>query len=128
MWKRVATTTSVAGELGEQVLNGRHRLSDDALLVVGSEPRLEDGPELLDHDRIVIAEQEPNVVVVLEEPHREAGEGVQIGGVLLRTRTVSAVKTRLSPSIRDPRRASCPQVGLQWRDSIGSGKLKTRSG
>ena len=95
------------GELGKHVLNRRDRLLDDALLVIASEPGLEDGPELLDHDRVVIAEQEPNVVVVLEEPCREHGERLQIGRVRLRPRIGGAVLPRIhhQPETHDAPRA-----------------------
>ena len=94
------------GELGKHVLNRRDRLLDDALLVIASEPGPEDGPEVLDHDRVGIAEQEPDVVVVLEQPCREHSERLQVGGVRLRTWIGGAVPSRNTPSTRDPRRAS----------------------
>src|SRR4051794_24238712 len=96
------------GEFGEQVLNRGDRALGDALLVIASQPRLEDGSELVDHGRVTtIAEQQPDVVVVLEKPCRENGERLQISRVRLSTWLSCAVPSVIlhQPETDDASRA-----------------------
>jgi len=55
-------------DLFEHVLSRRHRLLDDPLLVIAPQLRLQDRPELVEHDDVTVAEQEPYVVVLVQQP------------------------------------------------------------
>ncbi len=115
-------------ELGKHVVNRRDRLLDDAILVIASQPGPEDGPELLDHDRVGIAEQEPDVVVVLKQPCREDGERLEIGRVRLRTWIRRRCTSPHRSSTRAPRHVSCLAIGCGRAATTRRGKPKTKSG
>ena len=65
-------------ELQEQLVDGADRVIRDALVGVGREAFPQHGSEVVDDEGVCVAEQELDVVVVVEQPAHEDGERLQV--------------------------------------------------